>query len=141
MNHLVNRTHLFDDLFRDVASGFFVKPVSTEATSKNLKVDILDTGDSYQSHADIAGVEKDDIQVDIDGAVGSLKAELKQPVDRQEDSKVLHSERQFGTVARRFELPAEIDADKSVAEYKDGVLTLTLPKKVPQDTQKRLTIN
>lgn len=141
MNHLVNRTHLFDDLFRDVAGGFFVKPVNNAAATANLMVDILDSGDSYRLHADLAGVEKENIEVDIDGAVVSLRAEIKQPADRKEDVKVLHSERQYGAVSRRFELPVEIDADRSTAEYKNGVLTLILPKKVAQDTQKRLTVN
>lgn len=141
MNHLVNRTHLFDDLFRDVAGGFFVKPVNKGAATTNLMVDILDSGDSYRLHADLAGVEKENIEIDINGAVVSLRAEIKQPTDRKEDIKVLHNERQYGAVSRRFELPVEIDADRSTAEYINGVLTLNLPKKVAQDTQKRLTIS
>ena len=44
MTHLINRSSLFDDLFRDVASGFYVKPLHGDALPKSVKVDVTDAG-------------------------------------------------------------------------------------------------
>ena len=74
MTHLINRSTLFDDLFRDVASGFYVKPLHGEALPKSVKVDVSDAGENYLIHAEIPGVSKEDIHVDIDGAKVSIKA-------------------------------------------------------------------
>ncbi len=141
MTHLINRSTLFDDLFRDVASGFYVKPLHGEALPKSVKVDVSDAGENYLIHAEIPGVSKEDIHVDIDGAKVSIKAEIKQQDSTSDDQRVLHSERYYGSVSRSFELPQDVDIEKSAAEYKNGVLQLTLPKKVQQESQRRLTIN
>ena len=141
MTHLINRSSLFDDLFRDVASGFYVKPLHGNALPKSVKVDVTDSGENYLIHADIPGVSKDDIHVDIEGAQVSIKAEVKQKDSTSDDQRVLHSERYYGSVSRTFELPQDVDVERSAAEYKDGVLRLTLPKKVQQESQRRLAIN
>jgi len=59
----------------------------------------------------------------------SLRAEAKQEKEEKKDEKVIYSERSYGMVSRSFSLPTEVDAKGAKAEYKDGVLNLTLPKK------------
>jgi HSP20 family protein len=74
-------------------------------------------------------VKKEDIQVAVDGSEVTLSAEVKRERDVAEGERVLHSERVFGKVSRRFSLPQELDDAKAEAKFRDGVLELTLPKK------------
>jgi len=141
MTNLINRSSFFDDLFRDVAPGFYVKPLHGESLPRNLKVDVAEDSNGYRIHAEIPGVSKEDIHIDIDGAVVSIKAEVKQHDSQKDGEKLLRSERYYGSVSRRFELPQEVDIEQANAEYKDGILSLTLPKKVQQESQRRLTVN
>jgi len=80
-------------------------------------------------HAEIPGVKKDDIQVDVNGDQVSIRAEVKREKEEKKGEKVLHSERYYGMVSRSFTLPGDVDEKGTVAKYADGVLDLTLPKK------------
>lgn len=62
--------------------------------------------------------------------VAALRAEVKQQDSQNQDEKLLRTERYYGAVARSFQLATDIDNEKSKAKYENGVLTLTLPKKV-----------
>ena len=84
---------------------------------------------SYLVHAEIPGVKKEDIHVDIDGAVVTISAERKQEKDVKEGERVLRTERYYGKVSRSFQLSQELEEGEAVAKYADGVLALTLPKK------------
>ena len=142
MNALISRGGLFDDFFRDVAPGFYVKPLHGDAlpTPAQIKLDVKETGDAYTVHAEIPGVPKEDIHVAVDGNVVTLRAEIKQQDSTNPDEKVLRSERYFGAVSRSFQLPADIDSTQARAKYDHGVLTLTLPKKQSVAGAQRLTI-
>ena len=75
----------------------------------------------------------------VEGNVVTLRAEVKQEDSQGSDEKVLRSERYFGAVSRSFQLPMDIDQAQAKAKYDNGVLTLTLPKKLANASQ-RLTI-
>ena len=139
MNGLITRGSLFDDLFRDVAPGFFVKPLHGDPLPAQMKVDVKDTGAAYTVEAEVPGVAKEDIHVTIDGSVVTLRAEVKQQDAQREGERLLRSERYFGAVARSFQLPQDIDEAGAKAKYENGVLRLTLPKKTAVAGQ-RLTI-
>jgi len=140
MNHLIPRGSLFDDFFKDVTPGFFIKPLHGDPLPQSIKVDVKENGDGYTLQAELPGVDKDDIHVTIDGAVVTLRAEVKQQDAQTADDKVLRSERYFGSVARSFQLPADIDDSRAKARYDAGVLTLTLPKKVGGNGGQRLRV-
>ncbi len=142
MNALMTRGGLFDDFFRDVAPGFYIKPLHGDGlpAPTQIKVDVKETGDAYTVHAEIPGVPKEDIQVAVDGNVVSLRAEIKQQDSTGEDEKTLRSERYFGAVSRSFQLASDIDQTQAKAKYDNGVLTLTLPKKAAMSGAQRLTI-
>lgn len=142
MNALMTRGGLFDDFFRDVAPGFYIKPLHGDAlpTPAQIKVDVKETGDAYTVQAEIPGVPKEDIQVAVDGNVVSLRAEIKQQDSTSEGEKTLRSERYFGAVSRSFQLASDIDQSQAKARYDNGVLTLTLPKKAAMSGAQRLTI-
>lgn len=142
MNALLTRTNLFDDFFRDVAPGFYVKPLHGDPlpSPAQIKVDVKESDRFYTVQAEIPGVGKEDIQVSLDGNVVTLRAEVKQLDSQSGDEKVLRSERYFGAVSRSFQLPQDIDQAQAKAKYDNGVLTLNLPKKTGGGSQ-RLAID
>lgn len=90
--------------------------------------------------AEIPGVAKEDIHVSLNGNVVSLWAEVKQVDSETKDEKTVRTERYYGAVSRSFQLPMEIDQTQAKARYDNGVLTLTLPKKLSGGSQ-RLVID
>ncbi|WP_312791599.1 Hsp20/alpha crystallin family protein [Diaphorobacter nitroreducens] len=142
MNSLVTRGSLFDDFFKDFAPGFYVRPLHGDGlpTPSQIKIDVKEDDATYTVHAEVPGVPKEDIHISIDGNVVSLRAEVRQHDEKKEGEKVLRSERYFGSVARSFQLPVDVDAAQCKAKYDNGVLTLTLAKKQGNKTQ-RLTID
>jgi len=142
MNALMTRGGLFDEFFRDVAPGFYIKPLHGEGlpNPSQIKVDVKENGDAYTVQAEIPGVSKEDIQVGVDGNVVTLRAEIKQQDSTSSDEKVLRSERYYGAVSRSFQLSSDIDQTQAKAKYDSGVLTLTLPKKQALSGAQRLTI-
>ena len=128
----------FDDFFR----GFFVRPVDfgSAVDVPSIKIDVKEQGDAYKVHAELPGIRKEDIHVNIDGSVVSISAERKQEKEVKEGERVLRTERYFGKVSRSFQLGQDIDESKSAAKFSDGVLELTLPKKAAA-AAKRLTID
>ena len=141
MNSLVTRGSLFDDFFKDIAPGIYVRPLHGDGvpSPSQIMVDVKETDGGYTVHAEVPGVPKEDIQVSIEGNVVSLRAEVRQHDQKTEGEKVLRSERYFGSVARSFQLPVDVDAAQAKAKYDNGVLTLTLPKKQGGNAQ-RLSI-
>jgi HSP20 family protein len=126
----ITRYNPFEDFFKDFGKGFWVKPYTFPAeTNLEMKIDVKEDDKSFTVKADIPGVKKEDIQVDIDGDYISLRAEAKKEKEEKKDEKVVYSERAYGMVSRSFTLPAAVDEKGAKAEYKDGVLQLTLPKK------------
>ncbi|MGD9772836.1 Hsp20/alpha crystallin family protein [Diaphorobacter sp.] len=138
MNSLVSRGSLFDDFFKDFAPGFYVRPLHGDALPEpsQIKIDVKEDDGTYTVHAEVPGVPKEDINVSIDGNVVSLRAEVRQHDQKKDGEKLLRSERYFGAVARSFQLPVEVDATQAKAKYDNGVLTLTLPKKLGNKTQR-----
>ena len=138
MNSLVTRGSLFDDFLKDIAPRFYVRPLHGDnlPAPSQIKVDVKETEGGYTVQAEVPGVPKEDIHVSIEGNVVSLRAEVRQLDQKTEDEKVLRSERYYGSVARSFQLPADIDAAQAKAKYDNGILTLTLPKKVNNSSQR-----
>jgi len=102
--------------------------MNTEPAPPAIKVDVEEKDDRYIVKADVPGVAKEDIHVDVDGNMVSITAEVRREKKEEKEGKVLRSERYLGTVSRAFTLPAEVDVAKAEATYADGVLMLTLPK-------------
>jgi HSP20 family protein len=133
----ITRYNPFDELFREFNKGFWVKPLAFPAeTSVEIKIDVKEDDKGYTVRAEIPGVKKDDIKVDLDGNIVSLSAELRQEKEEKKGEKVVYSERAYGMASRSFTLPGEVDAKGAKAEYKDGLLSLTLPKKANGSAQR-----
>ena len=93
-----------------------------------IKVDVTEDDKAFHVKADLPGVKKEDIAVEVEGNQVSLTAEVKRETEEKKDEKVVHSERYYGRQYRSFTLGREIDRKKVVAKFSDGVLELTLPK-------------
>ncbi|RKZ29401.1 Hsp20/alpha crystallin family protein [bacterium] len=92
------------------------------------RVDIKETADALEVHAEIPGMKKEDINVSMKEGILSISGE-KKTEERDEGDNWHRIERMFGTFRRSFYIPTEVDETKVKAAYKDGVLTITMPKK------------
>ena len=140
MNNLTRRDPL-DDFFR----GFFVRPVEmgNVPDAPEIRMDVKEQEKAFLVHAEMPGIRKEDIHVNIDGPMVSISAERKQEKevkDEKDPTRILRTERYFGKVSRSFQLGQDIDDTKATAKFTDGVLELTLPKKAATQS-KRLAID
>src|SRR5210317_1867593 len=91
-------------------------------------VDIEEEDDRYLIKADLPGVDKKDIDVKLENGVLSIRGEKQTEKETGKGTKRHRTERFHGTFARSFTLPDAVKAEKVDASYKDGVLSLTIPK-------------
>lgn len=90
-------------------------------------VDVSETDSEYVIKAELPEVKKEDVKVTMEEGVLTLEGERKQ--EKEEKGKRYHRiERSYGSFMRSFELPDNVDTSKAKAEFKDGMLTLSLPK-------------
>jgi len=137
----ITRYDPFGDILDDLMKGFFVRPLAAEQGEpvRRMKIDVTEANGDFKVTAELPGVKKEDISVDIDGDLVSISAETRAEKETREDERVVHSERYFGKVSRSFRLGQEVDQAKAEAKYADGVLQLVLPKKSAA-AAKRLSI-
>lgn len=113
--------HVFDGLFSDFDGDV------TFASQWAPRVDVVEQKDAYMIKAELPGVSKNDVKIVLQENVLTIKGEKKQESE-QKDSDYHRIERSYGTFERSFTLPTGVRSDKIDATYKDGVLTITLPK-------------
>lgn len=131
-NRNYNPFAVFNDFDRDFFGGKF--PMDT------CKTDVRDENDKYIVETELPGFEKEDINIDIDGNHLILSAEHKTENEDKVNGKYIHRERTYGSYRRSFDI-SEVNADRIEAEYKNGVLIMTLPKKSAEvPAAKRLVI-
>ncbi|MCW8931587.1 MAG: Hsp20/alpha crystallin family protein [Gammaproteobacteria bacterium] len=88
-------------------------------------VDIEETEDAFTIKSELPGVEKDDVSINIDRGILTIKGEKK---TEKEDKKRHRVECSYGSFVRSFTLPQSIKMDEVEAEYNNGILNLTIPK-------------
>lgn len=105
-----------------------------------FKTDIQDKGDSYLLQADLPGFKKEDIHIDLDGETMTIRAERHSEHEEQDKKgSYVRCERSYGSYERAFDVSG-IDTDKIGAQYADGVLKLTMPKKSATVSAKQIEI-
>ena len=113
-------------LFEDAVTRLFSEPATGRPWTPD--VDIYETENELVLKADLPDVKLEDIDVRVENQVLTLKGERR--FEREETSKGYHRiERSYGLFTRSFSIPPTVEADKVSADYKNGVLTVALPKK------------
>ena len=115
----------FDDFFR----GFALRPQWSDLEAPDVRLDVIESDGTYRVKAEMPGVEKNDIDISINGNQIAISAEVKRESKKKDDERDICTERYYGKVYRSFSLPDEVDSGKASAHYEGGVLTLELPKK------------
>lgn len=114
---------LFDNFFR----GFEIEPFERRLTTFSPSIDISETDKEVIISAELPGIEDKDIDVSLTKDSITIKGEKKE--EKEEKGKSYYRmERSYGSFSRTIPLPAEIDSDKTTAEFKKGVLTIKMPK-------------
>jgi HSP20 family protein len=126
---------MFQGLFRPLRGL-----AASEGTLAEMKIDVAESDTSYTVKAELPGVDKKDIDVKIDGNVVSINAKVERTKEQKEGERVIRRERYSGAISRSFSLGSDINEASATAQYVDGVLSLTLPKKAASE-QKRLQID
>lgn len=113
---------IFGDLFASQENGTDGEHISWKPT-----VDIAETETGFEVRAELPGVTENDVHVSVTDNLLTIKGEKRQ--ENAEDSKNYRRvERRYGSFERRFTLPPKVETDNIKAEFKDGVLTLSIPK-------------
>ncbi len=113
-------------VFQDTVNRLFTEGASARPWAP--AVDIFETENELILKADVPGIEMKDIEVRMENGTLALKGERKF-TNEQKENGYHRVERGYGAFSRYFTLPETVEADKVSAEYKDGVLTVKLPKK------------
>jgi HSP20 family protein len=120
-----------DDMWRDLRRRALI-----DGDAPTMRLDVSESDKAYTVRADVPGVKKEDIKVDIEGNRVSITAEVRRDSEQKEGDKVVRHERYEGQQYRSFTLPHALDDATAAAKYDNGVLHLTLPKKTPSGSHK-----
>ena len=115
----------FDRIFDSMFSPGL--PRLSAGQSWMLAVDVNETEKEFFLSADMPGLDKNDVSVDIHDGVITIKGERAIDNEKSTDGYRIR-ERQLGSFNRSFRLPDNVNEDKVAAKFKNGVLTVTLPK-------------
>jgi HSP20 family protein len=94
----------------------------------SFRTDVKEKNGGYIITAELPGLKKEDIDISVEGSRVTISAKREQVEEEKEKGQVIRTERYYGDLTRTFDLNQTIDAANVKAQYRDGVLTLTLPK-------------
>jgi len=126
-----NATNSFDALFNDMFRDWGIR------NSTIPSVDVYEDDKAYHVEAELAGYDEKDVNVNVEKHVLHISSEKKH--EKKDERKYIVSERSYTRFDRAFSLPESVDEDGIKAEFKNGVLDVTLPKK-PVETPKRIEV-
>ena len=137
MTSLIQRTPVLRNLSRfdpflndDWFRGFGISPfVGEMEAAPQIKINLTENDKLYSVRAEIPGVKKEDIRVNVDGNRVTISAEVKQEKEEKKGEKTICRECYQGSSYRSFSLGGNVDESKAQARYDNGILELTLPKK------------
>ncbi len=121
-----------DDLFRSLGAHPMLRDFDAAA---EMPLDVTEKDGAYCVKAQLPGVDKNDIDVSVEGNRVAISTEFKRE-EKKDGERELCVERYYGKAFRAFTLPDDLDAAKASAGYENGVLTLTLPKKQNGDARR-----
>lgn len=92
---------------------------------RHLPLDVWETPDAIVVRASVPGAKPDEVEITIEGGTVTIRGEIRVP---QDEGTFLLQEQRYGPFARSIELNMPVEADQADASFKDGILTLTIPK-------------
>jgi len=125
---MVSLRDRMDRLFEDSLSGIKGGEEDLGFAGWSPAVDIYETGDSLVIRAEIPGVEKDDVSIEVKDSTLKLRGERKLEKEVKEEN-YHRMECSYGSFQRIFTLPTSVDQDKISANFKNGMLEVSLPRK------------
>ena len=123
---LVSLREAMDRLFEES----FVRPQAgwlAPGEAETLAVDMYETDEAVVVKSAVPGIDPADLDISVTGDVLTVKGETKTEEEVKEEN-YIRRERRYGSFSRSLSIPVPVVADKADAEFKDGILTLTLPK-------------
>ncbi len=120
MQREINR--MFDDFFRSDRDD-----TSLLASTWKPAVDIVEEDEAYVAKVELPGVNKDDVKITMQDNILTIRGEKKEEKKGKEGN-AHRVERYYGSFQRSFSLPTSVKSDRIEAEYKDGILTINMPK-------------
>ena len=142
--NISNKDDDFNSLFDVFNEPFFHNALSPFSTAKSFKVDVKDLGSAYELTAELPGIKKENISLSYENSYLTIKVankEEKTVDDKEKQSeKYLRRERYYGEMQRSFYID-DIDEANVKAAYKDGILTVTLPKAVKKETATTINVD
>lgn len=120
-------TDVFSTGFHDIMDELF-NNVQTTRDSFVPSIDISETDTSFEILAQVPGISKDDIHINLENSRLTISGERK--FEKEENGKKFHRvETQYGSFSRSFQLPDSIDQESIKATYENGILAITISKK------------
>lgn len=128
-------------IFNHLGQGFDLAPFDEASIAKwSPRVNVTETDKEFTVSAELPGLEQKDVEVAIQNGALAIKGEKKEEKE-EKDKNYHHVERSFGSFQRTIALPSEVDESKTEASFKNGVLTIKLPKtKEAQQNLKKIAI-
>ncbi len=126
----------FDRLFWNLSR--FDAGEETAATTWNPAIDIFENNEHLRIHADLPGIQKENLKINVREGILTLSGERKSE-DKKEGENYYRIERNNGAFARSFTLPSKVDTQNIQASMKDGVLEITIPK-LPEAKAKEIAV-
>lgn len=126
--------NIFNDNFLDDVFGL------VSERKNQLKADLVENENDYSLAVEIPGLNKEDIKISYEDSVLTISAEKKENIDKSDESmNYVHKEIHYGSYTRSFSLD-NIDKDGIKANYNNGILNVSLPKKAIENTKKFINI-
>ena len=136
-------TSIFNDMDKMISNVFendWNFPVRSK-TNWSPPVDVKETDDSFTLTADIPGLTKKEVNVNVSDGIVSISGERKFENEKENDN-YHYRERQYGSFLRTFNLPETVNEEKITANFKNGILSIELPKQevaLPKERQIKIS--
>ena len=144
---MANLPSLFDespfglfDPFREFRFPDIDSKLYGKHASRVMKTDIREDDKSFELLIDLPGFKKDEIQAELKDGYLTISASKSQATEDKKEGRVIRSERMTGNCSRSFYVGEAVHQEDCKASFEDGVLTVTVPKVVPEKSAGRISI-
>ncbi|MFN6944320.1 MAG: Hsp20/alpha crystallin family protein [Cytophagaceae bacterium] len=131
-----NVSRMMDDFFDDE-----FKFSGQDMTASMPAVNVKESEEDYRVELATPGLEKNDFKINVEGNVLTISAQKEETKEEKENGRFNRREFSYRSFVRSFSLPENVDREKIAANYKDGILNLTIPKREKEEKKSTKQIN